>query len=257
MEFVEFNEVVVDERPKRLLIVIDGRPAHLFYTNILLQRLGYRIHAVKTAEDALEIMHTADPSLVLTEISLTGMTGVDLLKKIRQDPKTAEVPVIVLTSLKDQAVKSACLQEGCAAYLLKPVEPDVLYAAIQKETKDTRQFIRLKTKLNVTVGDEAAATSLIDDYVTALSEQGMFISTMKPKPVGMEIPITIYFENVRIGFDGQVLYSFSRDEGPLKTPGMGIKIVRIDPDDRETIKTIITKEITRGLTMGQLGGTIL
>ncbi|HTG01955.1 MAG TPA: PilZ domain-containing protein, partial [Nitrospirota bacterium] len=101
------------------------------------------------------------------------------------------------------------------------------------------------------------ANSLIDDYVTALSEQGMFVSTLKPRPVDTEIPITIFFEDVRIKVDGLVLYSFSRTDGPLKTPGMGVRFVRIDPDDQATIKSIITKEITRGLTMGQLGGTIL
>jgi len=257
MDFIEFKEVKSEEPPKRLLIVVDSLPAHLFYTNILLQRLGYHIHALKTAEDALEIMHVASPVVILTEVSLAGMDGVAFLRKIKQDPKTSKVPVIVLSSSREQSMKNECLREGCAAYLQKPVDPDVLYGAIQKETKDSRQFIRLKTKLNVKVGDEASANSLIDDYVTALSEQGMFVSTLKPRPVDTEIPITIFFEDMRIKVDGLVLYSFSRNDGPLKTPGMGVRFVRIDPDDQATIKSIITKEITRGLTMGQLGGTIL
>lgn len=259
MDDIVFKKVATEERQKRLLVVVDGQAVHLFYTSILLQRLGYHIHALKTAEDALEIMNAADPALVLTEISLSGLNGVELLKKIKHDPQTYKVPVIILTSSRDQAIKSVCLQEGCAAYLQKPVDPDVLYAAIQKETETVpRKFIRLQTRLNVKVGDEEiTANSVIDDYITALSEQGMFISTLKPKPVGIQIPITIFFEESRIKVEGMVIYSFKREDGPLKTPGMGIKIVRIDPDDQRMIRTIITKEITKGLTMGQMGGTIL
>jgi len=247
------------ERQKRLLVVVDMQPVHLFYSSMLLQRLGYHIHALKTGEDALEIMNVADVELILTEISLPGMDGVGLLKTIKRNPQTYQMPVIILTSSKDQTIKNTCLQEGCAAYLQKPVDPDMLYAAIQKETEiKPRKFIRLQTKLNVKVGDEElTAISVINDYITALSEQGMFISTLKPKPVGAQIPITIFFEDTRIKVEGMVLYSFTREEGPLKTPGMGIKIVSIKPDDQRMIRDIITKEITKGLTMGQVGGTVL
>jgi CheY-like chemotaxis protein len=246
------------ERKKRLLAVVDGQQVHLFYTSVLLQRLGYHMHTFKTAEEALEILNIAEIELVLTEISLPGMDGVELLKRIKGDPKTRKIPVIILTSSKDQAVKNACLQEGCAAYLQKPVDPDALYAAIQKETETVpRKFIRLQTRLNVKVGDDAAASSVIDDYITALSEQGMFISTLKPKPVGIQVSVTIFFEDTHIKLEGMVIYSFRREEGPLKTPGMGIRIVSIDHDDQMMIRSIITKEITKGLTMGQMGGTIL
>ena len=175
------------EREKRLVVIVDGEGAHLYYTSILLQRLEYNIHTSRTAADTLEIVSVADPALVLTEISLPDMDGVELLRKLKRNPQTHKVPVIVLTSSRDQTIKSACLEEGCAAYFHKPVDPDVLYAAIQKATETVpRQFIRLQTCLNVMVGDDkAAAHSIISDYVTALSEQGMFVSTSQPKPVGL------------------------------------------------------------------------
>jgi len=239
------------DRQKRLLVVVDIQPVHLFYTSMLLQRLGYHIHALKTAEEAMDIMKVADVELIVTEISLDGIDGVGLLKTIKRNPQTYQMPVIILTSSKDQTIKSICLQEGCAAYLQKPVDPDVLYAAIQKETEiKPRKFIRLQTRMNVRVGaEEPTANSVINDYITALSEQGMFISTLKPKPVGAQIPIMIFFEDTRIKVEGMVLYSFKREEGPLKTPGMGIKIISIKPDDQSMIRDIITQEITKGLTM--------
>jgi len=251
--------VQAGDREKRLVVVVDGEGAHLYYTSMLLQRLEYNIHTAKTAEDALELMGVVHPALVLTEISLGGMDGIELLKKIKRNPQTHSIPVIILTSSKDPVVKDACLREGCTAYLQKPVDPDVLYAPIQKATETApRRYIRLNTSLNVLVGDDkATANSVINDYISALSEQGMYVSTSKPRPIGLQIPITIFLEDARIQVEGMVLYSFKRDEGPLKTPGMGIKFIRIKADDQNLIKNFIKREITKGLTMGQIGGTVL
>jgi len=247
-----------EERQKRLLLVVDGDAAHLYYTSILLQRLEYNIHATKTAEDALEIVDVAAPALVLTEIALAGTDGYELLKKIKRNPRTFAIPVIVITSSRDPAVKEACLRDGCTAYFQKPADPDALYAAIQKATESQpRRYIRLNTCLNVSVGDgKAAEQSVISDYITALSEQGMYVSTLKPRAAGTLVPITIFLEGSRIKVEGSVLYSFQQGEGPIKTPGMGIKFTRIDPQDEARIKTFITKELTKGLPVRRGGSPI-
>lgn len=246
------------EREKRLLLVVDGDAAHLYYMSILLQRLEYNIHATKTEEDALEIVDMATPALVLTETALAGTDGYELLKKIKRNPRTFAIPVIVVTSSRDPAVKEACLREGCSAYFQKPVDPDVLYAAIQKETESRpRRYIRLNTCLNVIVGDEKAAeSSIISDYITALSEQGMYVSTTRPKAAGTPVPVTIFLEGSRIKVEGSVLYSFLQGQGPLKTPGMGIKFTTIDPQDEARIRTFIRKELTKGLPARRNGSPV-
>ena len=144
-------------------------------------------------------MNLTQPALVLTEVSLTGMDGIELLMKIKKNPQTFAVPVIILTASKDPAVKEACLREGCAAYLQKPIDPDVLYPAIQKATETTpRKYIRLNTCLNVSIGDDkTGAHSVIDDYITALSENGMYVSTNKPRAIGIQVPVTIFLENTK------------------------------------------------------------
>jgi len=249
---------ITGDREKRLLVVADGDNAHLYYTSMLLQRLEYNIHTAKSMEDVMEIMNLARPALVLTELKLVGRDGLELLKSIKHAPQTYAIPVVILTSSRDKALKEACMSERCTAFLQKPVEPDVLYEAIQKATESVpRKYIRLSTTLNVIVGDEKAAYPGSGEYITALSENGMYISTSKPKPIGLSIPLTILLEDTRIKVEGIVLYSFDRDHGPLKTPGMGIKFVRIDSEDQAIIRSFIKREITKGLTMGQIGNTVM
>jgi DNA-binding response OmpR family regulator len=203
------------------------------------------------------MIDVSGPALVLTETTLKGMSGVELLQKIKRNPRTFSIPVMVLTTSRDPAVKEACLRDGCAAFLQKPVDPDVLYAAVQKATESVpRKYIRLNTCLNVIIGEEKAGAAVIDDYITALSEQGMYVSTQKPRPVGLQVPVTIFLQDRKISAEGMVLYSFQRGEGPLKTPGMGIKFSRISDEDQAVIRVFIKQEITKGLTDAHLGGTI-
>ncbi len=238
------------ERVTRLIAVVDGDSSYLHYTSILLQRLEYNINTAKNAEDALKLIEAVHPALIITEIALSGMTGLDLLRNIKRTPIDHVIPVFILTALKDPDMKDACFREGCTEYFLKPLDPDVLYAAIQKATESVpRKFIRLNTNLNVIVGGDKESNAVIGDYVSALSENGIYISTSKPKPVGLELPITIFLEDSKIRIEGMVLYSFSRGKGPLKTPGMGIKFVRINPEDQRLIKSFIGRQVTKGLTV--------
>jgi len=237
------------DRLKRYLIVVDGDGAHLYYTGILLQRLEYIIHTTKMAEEALEILNVAMPSLILTDTDLLRMSGLELLKEIKKNPKTKAIPVIVYSLSRDTALRDACLKEGATAFLPKPMDPEALYAAIQKATEERpRSYIRLTTCLNVIIGSgRAAEADSLNLCVTALSEHGMYVSTSKPHPAGSQVSMTLLLENAAIKIDGLVLYSFDNSKGPLRTPGMGIKFIRIRPEDEALIKTFIAKQITRDL----------
>ena len=235
-------------RKERLLIVVDGEASQLYYTGILLQRLAYTIYTAKTAEEALEIMSITVPSLILTELSLPKMSGMEFLRQVKRQPGTKTVPVIVYTSQMDTTQRDACQGEGCAAFLTKPIDPDTLYAAIQKVTEPTpRNFVRLAIRLKVIVGEETTRTPSPDESITALSESGMYISTSHPRKVGTRLPMTILLNNAGIRVEGNVLYSFEPGAGPLRTPGMGIKFERIQPEDLDLIRTFIKEQLTQNI----------
>ncbi|HUI44668.1 MAG TPA: response regulator [Nitrospirota bacterium] len=238
-----------EDRSKRFLLVVDGDGSHLYYTGILLQRLEYTIHTIKTAEEALEIMNVARPSLILTEVELPRMNGIDFLKQMKKNSITKSIPVIVYTLLKDPNVRESCLKEGATAFLQKPVDPDALYAAIQRATEATpRNYIRLTTCLNVIIGSgQGSETDSRNDCVTALSEHGMYVSTPKPRPAGLRVAITLLLGKAKLKIDGVVLYSFDKNKGPLQIQGMGIKFLRIKPEDQSLIKTFIEKQLTEDL----------
>jgi CheY-like chemotaxis protein len=243
------------DRKKRILFLVDGDASDLYYTGMLLQRLDYSIYTTRMAEEALDVLRFAVPLLVLTEASLPNMSGLELLKQIKQNPKIASVPVIVYTASKDPALAEQCLGAGCAAYLKKPVDPDELYAAIQKATEATpRQYARLNVCVQVFLGDAATAEeSATGDCVTALSENGMYITTAKPRAIRESLTITLMLGGSRIRCEGLVLYSFNNNQGPLGAPGMGIKFTRISSEDRNLIRAFVKRELTQDIAQRENG----
>jgi CheY-like chemotaxis protein len=242
---------LLTDRNKRFLIVVDGDATQLYYTGMLLQRLGYNIYTTKTAEDALEIMNITIPSLVLTDVILPGMSGLELKKKIRQSPDLQKAPVIFYAQSLDSSVKEACLHEEGCVLLLKPAEPDLLFDAIQKAAEiRPRRYIRLSVCLGVIVDNEATAEGAPIDCLTALSENGMYISTLHPRPAGIEIPFSIFLQKYVIRVMGTVLQSYKSGEGPLRTPGMGIKFTQITTEDQATIRAFINRQLMQDLAGG-------
>jgi CheY-like chemotaxis protein len=232
------------ERKKRFIVVVDGDNYFLYHTGTMLQRLEYTIFTTKTAEEALDIIAITLPSLVLTEATLPGMSGVELLKLLKQAPHTKKIPVIIYTGSNDPAVKEACRLEGCDAYLLKPAGPEALYAAIQRATESApRNHIRLNTCLMV-MGEDAEGP-FEGVCITALSENGMYLNTSSLRPEGTKLSLTIFLKEKRIRVEGRVLYSFAAGKGPAGTAaGMGVKFERISVEDREAIRSFIRKQVS-------------
>ena len=93
-----------------------------------LEQSGYRVHTVESAEDALALVRTNPPDLILLDINLPGMDGLAALQQFRQEMR---VPVIFLTARRRDLDEILGLELGADDYVTKPFEPDVLLARIR------------------------------------------------------------------------------------------------------------------------------
>lgn len=224
----------------------------LYYHGILLKRLEYTVLTATTAEEALAIMNRAAPSLVLTEISLPRMNGVDFIMTMKGPGCAGNVPVVVLTGVEEQGVRDACLRMGCAGYLLKPVEPDALYRTIQAASETApRENIRLSTSLKVVVGDGTALGGAPRcEHATAISEGGLYVRTLYPQPRNALTPVRIFIRDREIRAKAVVLYSAPMEDGQFREPGMGMKFVEISDEDREFVRSFIREQLTCDIVNG-------
>jgi DNA-binding response OmpR family regulator len=160
--------------------------------------------------------------------------------------------VIVLTAEEDAHIRSACLGMGCAAYLIKPVEPDHLFRTIQTVLEPTpRVNIRLSTSLKAVVGEGTARDGAErTDYATTISEGGLYLRTLSSQPKNALIPVRIFIKDREIRAKAMVLYSHAMEEGTFREPGMGMKFVEISEEDRSFLRSFIKAQLTSDIMPG-------
>ncbi len=241
------------DKKKSYALLVDSYVRDLFTTGVILQRLDYEVYIANSGEDALRIIDAAMPEIVITELSLQQMSGLELLIHLKHTPATRAVPIIIHTSNGDRKHEEHCRASGCAAFLRKPAEVNALYSAIQHATENTpRQFIRLRTLLPVRVGCHTspdAASSV--EFVSELSENGLFVRTLHPRPVKSVVPVNLIIHSIAVKVKTVVLYSVAMKPGLFREPGMGMKFVEISNADRELLRNFIAGQIMKDLTTQQ------
>ncbi len=242
---------------QQIVLVVDARPMRQFYTSIFLLRLKYQVIMAKTAEDAMLFMGLTVPLIVIANYDLPNISGLDLLKRVKRDNRTRNVPFIIYTSNGSPEVRKACEEAGCSAFQCHPCSLEELYATIQKATRKPRRFVRLTTCLDVVVGDNRLAGSSRNDVITAISERGMFVNTTIPLAIGVKVPFTFQLPNAPgrfIGVEGEVLYNHLSME-KRHIPGMAVKYMRISNEDQDLVRDFIKRELMESISPEQAQGT--
>jgi len=236
----------------RTILLVDGSDTVRYYYAILLKRLEFTVMVAESAEEAFRIMEGTVPSLILTDITLPQMSGIDFIKAVKNADRIKQVPIIVLADRDDASAKSACLNIGCFDFLIKHVEPSHLYRSIQSALVPTpRAHIRLSTPLKVVVGD---GTSLggaeRTEFATTISEGGIYLRTLFPRPKDSSAPLRILIRNRSIRAKATVVHSRAMEGGVFREPGMGMRFVDISAEDRIFVRHFIKEQLTSDIEIG-------
>ncbi len=123
------------------ILVVDDSPFIVDVFVTMLERGGYRTVAAYVGEECLEILKTVTPDLILLDIMMEPMDGWETLERIKEDPQTREIPVLMLTA--KQLTPSEAQEYGIYIedYVLKPITHRELYDAIE-HVLNRRQVIR-------------------------------------------------------------------------------------------------------------------
>jgi len=110
----------------------------------MLNRLGFEtVEAVENAEQAIQKLEQAEFGLVISDWQMDGMTGLDLLNKIRETPTLQHIPTILVSAQSSELNSAAAKSAGAQGYLVKPFRLDILKSTI-KEAFDLREALELK-----------------------------------------------------------------------------------------------------------------
>ncbi|MFT4908643.1 MAG: putative two-component system response regulator [Oleispira sp.] len=133
-----------DNQPR--LLLVDDEPANLRVMKQILQH-DYHLIFAKNGAEALRLTAEKKPNLILLDIMMPDMTGLEVCQALKQDPKTVSIPIIFVTALADETDEAQGFEIGAVDYISKPVSPAIVRA-------------RVKTHLSLVQADVLRATRL-------------------------------------------------------------------------------------------------
>jgi CheY-like chemotaxis protein len=108
------------------LLIVDDNPQNLKLTRVLLASEGYTVRTAADAEEALAILQTFKPRLILMDLQLPGMDGLALTRKLKSDPEFPRIPIVALTAYAMKGDAEKALAAGCDGYVSKPIDTERL-----------------------------------------------------------------------------------------------------------------------------------
>lgn len=109
-----------------LILIVDDNVANLKLAQVVLQMGGFQICTASDAEEALLTLKTRRPDLILMDLQLPGIDGLECVRIIKADEATKSIPVVALTSYAMKGDETKAFEAGCDGYLTKPIDTRTL-----------------------------------------------------------------------------------------------------------------------------------
>ncbi len=154
------------------VLVVEDEPDIRDLLVFHLERDGFQVTKCKSGPEALRLVSAARPDLVLLDLMLPDMDGLEVCRRLRQDPATQSVPIVMLTARDDEVDRVLGLELGADDYVVKPFSPRELVARIRAVLRRARP---LPGTAPVTIGqlsvDTAAHAVTVDGVSVSLTRK--------------------------------------------------------------------------------------
>ena len=113
------------------ILIIEDNPSNLKLAKVILQKEGYEVLTAEAAEQGLEILKGAHPDMILMDLQLPGMDGLQLTSLLKKNPQTQDIIIIALTAYAMQGDDLKALSAGCDGYITKPFDTRTLGTTVK------------------------------------------------------------------------------------------------------------------------------
>jgi DNA-binding response OmpR family regulator len=123
--------------PRKRILVADDEPDVLALLTLNLQRAGFEVLRAEDGERALRVAREENPALVVLDLMMPGLSGLEVAKQLKQSPATAGIPVLMLTAKSEEVDRIVGLELGADDYVTKPFSPREIVLRIQSVLRRT------------------------------------------------------------------------------------------------------------------------
>ena len=114
------------------ILIVDDNPTNLKLARVLLAGERYEVRTAGDAEEALALLQSYRPRLILMDLQLPGMDGLELTRRLKADPALSRVTIIALTAYAMKGDEEKALAAGCDGYVSKPIDTRALPRLLER-----------------------------------------------------------------------------------------------------------------------------
>jgi CheY-like chemotaxis protein len=114
------------------ILVVDDNPANRKLAQAVLGGAGHDVHGVPDAEQALEAVVSLHPTLILMDIQLPGIDGLELTRRLKADPTTRDIVIVATTAYAMPGDELKATEAGCDGYMTKPIDIHALRDVVSR-----------------------------------------------------------------------------------------------------------------------------
>jgi len=115
------------------VLIVEDNPANMKLAIFLLESVGHTVLSAVDAEVAMTLAHAERPDLILMDIQLPGMDGLEAIRLLKHDDATCVIPVIALTALAMKGDEARIRAAGCDGYIAKPIRYQEFLATVASQ----------------------------------------------------------------------------------------------------------------------------
>jgi len=122
---------------ERTVLIIEDEKLIIVSTQMVLEAAGFRVESATNGEEGIERARQLAPDLILLDIMMPGIDGWETLTRLKRDPESAAIPVIIFTAREHARGHQKSTEMGAADYFRKPFEPDELIELVEKHVSQS------------------------------------------------------------------------------------------------------------------------
>jgi CheY-like chemotaxis protein len=204
----------------------------------MLKRRDVEVQTATSGLEALDKAREMKPDLIFLDLYMPDLNGDEVCRKLKADPRTDSVPVVILTSEDAEESRSACYSAGCDDYITKPISSDVLQATLEKHFKERlRRHVRASVSIPCVIHSDKERK---DGTMLSLSPYGAFVR-ISPLPLpGQTHTINFLIPGIdeEILLDASPVWNQSISEDNME--GSGFEFQNVAEDQFERISRYVT-----------------
>jgi len=132
-----------------IVLVIDDEPANFDVVEILLFKEGYHLHYRDNGEEAIANLHTINPDIILLDVMMPDVDGIEICQQIKKTPQWQHIPIIIVTALSDKEDLARCLDAGADDFISKPINSYELRARVRSMLRIKSQYDHIQDTMRL------------------------------------------------------------------------------------------------------------